>query len=170
MRGALQRLLDGHDPWPGVALDRQWNVVLSNAAARRMSSVLPPFLRGPHMFRASLHPQEFATFTRNFDEWGRYLLGERHRLADCGADALLDEVNGYPNVRAQCAPSASQATLAVLVPCVLELGGRRLSLFTTLAVFGTPRDVTLAELAVELFHPADEATAAALRGDGGTSR
>jgi transcriptional regulator with XRE-family HTH domain len=173
VRGALQRLLDAHDPWPGVALDRQWNVVLANATALRMSAVLPQFLREPqlNMFRASLHPQGFAAFTRNFDEWGSYLLGELQRLADADANAaaLLEEVGSYPNVRAlRARPAArAQAASTLLVPCELEFDGKRLSLFTTLALFGSPRDVTLAELTVELFYPADEPTAAALRRDAG---
>lgn len=169
VRRALQRLLDVHDPWPGVALDRHWNVVLANGAARRLVAALPAFLRepAPNMFRASLHPQGFAAATANFDEWGRYLFGELQRLAESGVDAdaaaLLDEVGAYPNVQALGAGPAPPAAPAVLVPCVLDIGGARLSLFTTLAVFGAPRDVTLAELTVELFYPADEATAAALR-------
>jgi transcriptional regulator with XRE-family HTH domain len=173
VRGALRRLLDAHDPWPGVALDRQWNVVLANAAALRLASALPPFLREPqiNMFRASLHPQGFAAFTANFDEWGRYLFGELRRLAESDADAsaLLDEVGGYQNVRAlREHPSVhADGAASLLVPCVLDVGGRRLRLFTTLAVFGSPRDVTLAELTVELFYPADEATASALRGEQG---
>jgi len=174
VRDALQRLLDVHDPWPGVALDRQWNVVLANAAAHRLAARLPPFLRAPqlNMFRAGLHPQGFAGLTLNFEEWGRYLLGELQRLADSGFDAaaaaLLAEVAAYPNVHAL--PPAAAAKAGVLVPCVLEVDGARLSLFTTLAVFGSPRDVTLAELTVELFYPADEATAAALRGGAGAPR
>jgi transcriptional regulator with XRE-family HTH domain len=165
----LQRLLDAHDPYPGVALDRQWNVVLANAAAVRMVALLPEHLSRPalNMFRASLHPEGFASITANFDEWGRYLVGELERLAaaslDAGVAALLDEVSGYPNVRALRARPAPPAPPALLVPCVLRHRGRELSLFTTLATFGSPRDVTLAELTVELFYPADDDTAAALR-------
>jgi transcriptional regulator with XRE-family HTH domain len=172
VRGALQRLLDAHDPWPGVALDAHWNVVLANAAALRLASLLPPFLRGPplNLFRASLHPQGFAALTVNFDEWGRHLLGELQRRAESTEDAaaLLDEVAGYPNVRAlrDRAAAAADAAMPLLLPCVLDVGGQRLSLFTTLAVFGSPRDITLAELTVELFYPADESTAAALRAAG----
>jgi transcriptional regulator with XRE-family HTH domain len=172
MREAIVRVLDAHDPYPGVALDRQWNVVVANAAARRLLTVLPPDLVAdtPHnLFRLSLHPRGMAAFNANFDEWGRYLLRELQRLADGGLDesatALLAEVRAYPNVRSLLArpASAPPAANALIVPCVLDLGGARLALFTTLATFGSPRDVTLAELTVELFYPADAATAAALR-------
>ena len=78
--------------------------------------------------------------------------------------ALLDEVRGYPNVQALLqTPPASAPSNPLLVPCVLDIAGKRLSLFTTLATFGSPRDVTLAELTVELFYPADAATEHALR-------
>lgn len=171
VRTALQRLLDLHDPYPGVALDRSWNVVLGNQAAARMMTSVPSFLLSPvpNMFRLSLHPQGFAAHTFNFDEWGRYLIGELRRMAESSTDpaisALLDEVSSYPNVRAlgtrQPVPSAAASPL---VHCILERGGTRLSLFSTLAIIGAPRDVMLAELTVELFYPGDEATAVVLRG------
>jgi hypothetical protein len=78
--------------------------------------------------------------------------------------ALLDEVRGYPNVQAPLnTPAAAAPSSPLLVPCVLDVAGQRLSLFTTLATFGSPRDVTMAELTLELFYPADAATEAALR-------
>jgi len=172
MQQAITRVLDAHDPYPGVALDRQWNVVVANAAARRLLSVLPPDLvaETPHnLFRLSLHPRGMAAFTANFDEWGRYLLRELQRLAEGGLDepaaALLAEVSAYPNVRALLARPAATLPAAnpLIVSCVLDIGGERLAFFTTLATFGSPRDVTLAELTVELFYPVDAATAAALR-------
>jgi transcriptional regulator with XRE-family HTH domain len=170
VRRSLQRVLDAHDPYPGIALDRGWNLVLSNAAARRLVALLPPALSQPvpNIFRLALHPQGMAAFTVNFAEWGRHMLLELRRLADASTEpalaALLDEVSAYPNVQALAPPSAPCATaMPLLLPCVFELGGQRLALFTTLATIGTPRDVTLAELTLELFYPADAATEAALR-------
>lgn len=171
VHASIERLLAAHEPYPGVALDRHWNVVLANAPARRMMALLPPSLseRTINMFRASLHPDGFAALTTNFDAWGRYLVGELERLAsatfDAGIDALLAEVRGYPNVRALSRTPARPVPPEerLLVPCVLSLGGVRLSLFTTLMTFGSPRNVTLAELTIELFYPSDEATAQALR-------
>jgi transcriptional regulator with XRE-family HTH domain len=171
MRNAITRVLDAHDPYPGVALDGQWNVVVANRAAQRLLAVLPEDLRaGAHnLFRLALHPRGMAAFTTNFEAWGRYMLRELQRLADGSLDpaaaALLDEVRAYPNVRAlgPSRPGAPAAEDELLVHCMRELHGRRLALFTTLATFGSPRDVTLAELTVELFYPADEATGAVLR-------
>ncbi|EWS54011.1 MULTISPECIES: helix-turn-helix domain-containing protein [unclassified Methylibium] len=168
---ALRRLLDAHDPYPGVALDRHWNVVLANAAAARLVAALPDALRKPsvNMIRAGLHPQGFAAVTANFDEWGRHLVTELAQLAESSADAtlaaLLAEVSAYPNVRALLARPAAPVPTEhrLLLPCVFDLGGTRLTFFTTLARLGSPRDVTLSELSVELFYPADGATEKALR-------
>jgi transcriptional regulator with XRE-family HTH domain len=170
MRQAITRVLGAHDPYPGVALDRHWNIVIANAAAQRMVAVVPAdLLTLPHnIFRLGLHPRGLAACTSNFDEWGRYMLRALQRLADSSVDreliALQREVRGYPNVQALLAtPPKTAPSNPLLVPCVLDIAGQRLSLFTTLATFGSPRDVTLAELTVELFYPADAATEAALR-------
>ncbi|MFZ6760411.1 helix-turn-helix domain-containing protein [Undibacterium sp. Ji50W] len=174
-RAAVQRLLDTHDPYPGVALDRHWNVVLHNQAAAALMGLLPASLSAQpmNMFRASLHPQGFAAYTKNFDEWGSYLLQVLQRLMLNARDesivALLEEINTYPNVQAlkQSTPGNAMATAtepALLVPCVLDLHGQQLSLFTTLTTFGSPRDITLHELCVELFYPSDPQTEAFLKG------
>lgn len=166
VRAAVQRLLDTHDPFPGVALDRHWNVVLHNRAAEKLMGLLPAELCKPeiNIFRASLHPQGFAAHTRNFSEWGSYLLQVLQRLMLSGRDediiALVDEVNAYPNVIAlkQQTPVIQSTEPSLLIPCIMELHGQELSLFTTLTTFGSPRDITLHELCVELFYPADTQT------------
>jgi transcriptional regulator with XRE-family HTH domain len=171
MRSAVARVLDAHDPYPGVALDRHWNIVLANAAAQRMVGVLPPALalaqQPLNIFRIGLHPDGMAAHTANFDEWGGYMLRELQRLAEASLDpalhALLDEVLAWPNVTALRARPAPAPADELIVQCVLLHGTQRLSMFTTLATFGSPRDITLAELTVELFYPADAATEAALR-------
>jgi transcriptional regulator with XRE-family HTH domain len=170
VRAALQRMLDGHHPYPGVVIDRLWNVVLSNDAARRFVGLLPPELAGPplNVFRACLHPDGLARQTRNFPEWSAYLLGQLDRLAiltgDPEVEALAGEVSEYPNVAERHRwLQASPEEPALLIPWRLDLGGGELSFFTTLTTFGTPQDITLSELAVELFYPADDDTAAALR-------
>jgi transcriptional regulator with XRE-family HTH domain len=166
---AIERLLAAHDPYPGVALDRSWNVVAANAAARRLIAAVPAELLAPapNIFRLGLHPRGFAAFTGNFDEWGRYMLSQLEGVADESLDgefdALLAEVRSYPNVKALAPAPSGLAQPSLLLPCVLDVNGQHLSLFTTLARLGTPRDVTLSELTVELFYPADAATEAALQ-------
>lgn len=172
IEAALQRLLDAHQPYPGLVLDRQWNVVRANAAATGLALLLPEALRMPRLniFRASLHPQGLAAITENFDEWGSYLLGTLQRVLlaapEAEVEALQREVLQYPNVlRLINGPGYRRdATPALLVPCVLNLPVGRVSLFTTLTTFGTPRDITLDELCVELFYPTEAASDALLRG------
>lgn len=167
----LRRLLALHEPYPGVVLDRQWNVVLANEAATRIVALLPTWLREPriNMFRAGLHPEGIAAITTNFEAWGAYLLDELERAAnttgDAGLAAIATEVGTYPNVVALRAARRRGGALAsgVLVPCELRVHGATLSFFTTLARVGTATDLTLAELTTELFYPADAATAAALQ-------
>jgi transcriptional regulator with XRE-family HTH domain len=166
IHAALDKLLRAHDPYPGVVLDGHWNVVLANAAAQRLIGLLPSALREPrvNMFRASLHPQGFAALTQNFPEWGSYLVQALQKQVLASRDdtvtALAQEVLQYPNVAAlrPLPLEAPGAMPSLLIPCVLELGGQRFSLFTTLTSFGTPRDITLAELSIELFYPSDPET------------
>ena len=171
VRAAVQRLLAGHDPYPGVAVDRLWNVVLANDAARWLVTRLPAGLAGPplNVFRACLHPDGLAQHTLNLPEWAAYLVGQLHRLQvltpDPDVSKLAEEVAKYPSVAGlgDWREAATSDEPALLVPWRLRLDGVHLSLFTTLTTFGTPHDITLAELAVELFYPADEDTEAALR-------
>jgi transcriptional regulator with XRE-family HTH domain len=172
VRRALQRMLDGHDPYPGIVIDRSWNVVLANEAALRLVASLPPELAGPplNVFRACLHPNGLARATLNFPDWAAYLLGQLDRLrvitADPEVSALAEEVAQYPNVAGlgSWRPGELSHEPVLLVPWWLKIGGKELSLFTMVTTFGTPQDITLAELAVELFYPADDTTDAFLGG------
>ena len=169
VRDALERILAAHDPLPGLVLDRQWNVVLANQSAGILGQLLPAHLKTPviNVFRASLHPEGLARLTVNLDEWTRDLVASLRRAArrtgDLQLEALLAEVLAYPNVQASLArdPGTDDAP-PLLLPWVLSLPAGRVSVFTTLTTFGTPRDITLDELCVELFYPADAATAAML--------
>ena len=171
VRASLERLLQTHDPYPGVVLNRRWDIVLANDAAMRMVAAVPTELMSPaaNVFRFSLHPDGVAGFTRNFDEWATYLLSQLRRLVvstgDAELAALESEVRSYANVvELLDRVAADDGEPQLLVPCRLLVGGHELSLFTTLTTFGTPRDITLDELAVELFFPADDETEAILRG------
>lgn len=166
---AIQRILDAHDPYPGVVLDRRWDVVGANAGARRLLEGLPAHLREPvpNIFRLSLHPDGMAARTTNLAEWAAYLLWQLDRTVLLTGDpevaALAEEVRAYPTVAAlppPTPPEEPQILLSVQLDGVLDL-------FTTLTTFGTPRDITLDELVIELFYPADEVTAAALQAPAG---
>jgi transcriptional regulator with XRE-family HTH domain len=171
VRSSLQRVLNAHHPYPGVAVDRQWNVVLANQAAMGLLSGLPAELvsPSPNIYRLSLHPDALAARTLNFTDWAAYLVQQlRRSFARTGDETLgelLDEVLAYPNV----APLRPLFDIAewedppLLVPFRVATPLGDVSMFTTLTTFGTPLDVTLDELAVELFFPSDERSAELLR-------
>ncbi len=169
---ALQRMLDAHDPYPGVVIDRQWNVVLANDAASALTAGLPAEVVEPplNVFRMCLHPAGLAERTANFAEWADYLLRQLRRTIVLTGDdqlaAIEQEVLAYPNVAALSRHRGSPGgdDPAILVPFDLRVDDElTLSFFTTLTTFGTPLDVTLDELSVELFFPADDVTDRAVR-------
>jgi transcriptional regulator with XRE-family HTH domain len=170
VREALERFLSAHEPYPALVLDRHWNLVLANAAVTPMLEGIAPELLEPpaNALRATLHPDGMAPRILNFDEWSAHLV---HRLrreialtGDPELELLLAEVLGYPEVRSEPPPVDAAAAGEIVLPLHLEHGSGRLSFFSTLTTFGTAADVTLAELAVEAFYPADAETAAALAG------
>ncbi|MXP22153.1 helix-turn-helix domain-containing protein [Gordonia sp. HNM0687] len=166
VRASLQRVLDAHHPFPGLALDRAWNVVVANESARTLAAMLPPHLTGPpfNLFRASLHPDGFARITANFDIWASYLLTTLRRLVGVTGDPRLigleHEVAAYPTVSDldQRGVPRGAPEPDLLVPFSIRVGDDVLSFFTTLTTFGSPRDITLEEMTIELFYPADEVT------------
>lgn len=171
VRATLRRLLDAHDPYPGVVIDRRWDVVLANRAADLLTAGLPAAVTGPplNVFRACLHPAGLAPRTRNLEVWATYLLTTLRRLVVATGDdhlrALQAEVSSYPDITALAAAPRwhDHDDPPLLVPLQLDVDGVELSLFTMLATFGTPTDITLSEVSVELFFPADDETEALLR-------
>jgi transcriptional regulator with XRE-family HTH domain len=173
VRASVQRMLDAHDPYPGVAIDRQWNVTIANRAALLLADGLPAEVLGPplNVYRLCLHPDGLSRRTTNFTDWASYLLQQLRRsitlTGDPVLELLLEEVSSYPNV-AQIAPLTSLSDTEdspLLVPFRLSTPRGELSLFTTLTTFGTPLDVTIDELAIELFFPANDQCDQILRGD-----
>ena len=164
VRASIQRMLDAHDPYPGAVIDRQWNVAMVNRAGMMLAEGVPNSVLGPplNVYRLCLHPDGLARRTTNFTDWATYLLGQLRRTimltGDPASTALLDEVSAYPTV-AQIAPLIENSLRddpPILVPFRMATPLGELSLFTTLTTFGTPLDVTIDELAIELFFPADD--------------
>jgi transcriptional regulator with XRE-family HTH domain len=168
VREALQRFLTAHEPYPALVVDRRWNLVLANDALGFLIEGVSPWLLEPpaNALRATLHPEGMAPHILNFDEWSGHLVQRLRREAaltgDPALEALLDEVLSFPAVRDEPQPLGAAAAEIVL-PLQLRHGDGQLSFFGTVTTFGTPADVTLAELSLEAFYPADAATAAALR-------
>lgn len=179
-REAVERVLAAHMPFPALALNRDWCLVAANGAVAPLLAGADPALLAPpvNVLRLSLHPGGLAPRIANLPEWRAHLL-ERlgHQVAltaDPSLLALLEELRGYPVPEGDQgprgpAPEADHAAVAVPLRLVVD-GGATLSFLSTTTVFGTPVDVTLSELFVEAFLPADEATAEALRALAATSR
>jgi transcriptional regulator with XRE-family HTH domain len=166
-REAVELVLKGHEPYPAIAVDRHWHLVASNKAALAfLSGIAPELLAAPmNVLRVSLHPDGMAPRIVNLAEWRSHLLSRLKRQVDTSADpvlaALLEELSGYP-APAHAAEPAHHGS-SFVVPFRLATDAGVLSFISTITVFGTPVDVTLSELALECFFPADAATAAALR-------
>jgi len=164
---AVERVLAAHEPNPAIAVDRQWNLIRGNRAIGPFMTVADAQLLAPpaNVLRLSLHPKGLAPYIANLAAWRAHLL---HRLArqnetfaDPAMQALEAELRGYPGGVSK-APVVHDVAADIAVPLQLDIGGARLSFITTITVFGTPLDVTLSELAMETFFPADEVTAAYL--------
>ena len=161
IRRLIERLLRGHEPYPALAVDRHWNIVARNAAvAPLMGSVSPALLQPPvNALRLALHPQGMAPNIANFADWRAHILERlKHQIDVTGDPALMEldhELRGYPAPaeRAVCGASGDRR---VYVPLRLSTPLGTLNLISTTMVFGTPLDVTLSELAIETFFPADD--------------
>jgi transcriptional regulator with XRE-family HTH domain len=170
-RNAVDLVLAGHEPYPALAVDRHWTLVASNASVARLLAGAAPALLAPpvNVLRLSLHPQGLAPRIANLAEWRAHLMARLRRQVDVSADpvlvALMEELRGYPVPPGTHAPRDQEPApdyAGVVVPLKLHAEGGILSFLSTTAVFGTPVDITLSELALESFFPADAATAEAL--------
>ncbi len=165
-RRAVARILDGHAPYPALAVDRHWTLIAANAAvAPLLDGVDPALLAGPvNVLRLSLHPGGLAPRILNLREWRAHLLDRLRQQVAASGDPVLarlaDELAAYPAPPDVPSHAASCDGGGVAVPLVLAVPAGRLSLLSTTTVFGTPVDITLAELALEAFFPADPETAA----------
>jgi transcriptional regulator with XRE-family HTH domain len=163
-RAAIQQVLERHEPFPALAFDRHWTMVTANAAVAPLLAGVDQALLAPpiNVMRLALHPAGLAPRIVNLAEWRAEILHRLRRQVQASVDpvlaALLAELEAYPGPRSTgIEPSGIAATLRLATPA------GTLSFITTTMVFGTPSEVTLAELAVEAFWPADDTTAKVLR-------
>jgi transcriptional regulator with XRE-family HTH domain len=161
---ALQQVLAGHEPYPAVVVDRWWELLDSNTAIDILTEGCAPALLEPpvNVLRLSLHPDGMAPRIANLAQWRSHLLTQlRHRahaLGDQGLSELHDELAAYPGGSTETAPPDG-----VVLPLRYRRGDQELSFFSISAAVGTATDVTVEELHIEAFYPADAPTAAALR-------
>jgi transcriptional regulator with XRE-family HTH domain len=170
MRQAVDLVLRGHDPYPALAVDRYWSLVTANDALVSLIGDVDPALMKPpvNVLRLSVHPAGLARRIVNFTEWRNHLVHRLHRQVDATGDAtlaaLIEELRSYPTPDAAArGPKAVHDYAGIVVPLQLTTEEGVLTLFSTTTIFGTPVDVTLSELAIEAFFPADAETADALR-------
>jgi transcriptional regulator with XRE-family HTH domain len=164
IREAIDLLLRGHEPYPALVVDRHWGLVATNRSLAALVDGVAPHLLDPpvNVLRLSLHPDGLAPRILNLGQWRAHLLERLAREAFASGDpalaALHEELRGY----GEPVESAEPAT-QIAVPLRLRHGDDELSFISTKTTFGTALDVTAAELSIESFFPADDATARAMR-------
>jgi transcriptional regulator with XRE-family HTH domain len=169
-RAALDRFLAAHEPYPALVVDRHWTIVAANEAVSLLTAGVAPELLEPpaNALRIALHPDGMTRRVANLESWAAHLLerlaAARDATGDPGLAALYDELAAY-HPRAAARPAAGEPVGEIAFLHRLVLGEEQLSFISTVTRFGTAHDVTLAELTIEAFYPADEHTAraAALR-------
>ncbi|WP_199753930.1 helix-turn-helix domain-containing protein [Amycolatopsis sp. WAC 01375] len=165
---AVRQLMTGHEPYPAAVADRWWNLVDANSSISIMTGLVSPALMTPpvNVLRVTLHPEGMAPHVLNLGEWRAHLLGRLRRQVTQTADPvltdLLEELLTYP-----CADPVPEVEVPgpgdIFVPLRLRHEGTELTFFSTVSTFGTPLDITVAELVIESFFPADADTAEYLR-------
>jgi transcriptional regulator with XRE-family HTH domain len=167
-RAAVDLVLKGHEPYPALAIDRHWTMIAANRAVTPLLAGVQQALLAPpvNVLRLSLHPEGLAPRIANLAEWRAHLLERLRQQIEITADATLialrEELRGLPAPIMRTPPPADRFA-GVVVPLQLVGEGGTLSFLSTTTVFGTPVDVTLSELAIESFFPADAATAQAMQ-------
>jgi len=162
-RQAVELILKSHEPYPAIAIDRHWNLIAANSVVPHMlAGVDPALLQAPmNVLRLSLHPQGLAPKIANLAQWRRHLFERVRQQIAASADPvlvqLLEELQAYPT------PEGADLQLdgehpGVVMPFQFKAPQGVLSFISTITIFGTPVDVTLQELAMETFFPADDFT------------
>lgn len=173
-REAIELVLKGHEPYPALAVDRHWTLVSYNRAVPHLLAGLPAELLTPpvNVLRLSLHPQGLAPRILNLGQWRAHLFARLRQQVQASGDpvlaALAEELRGYPGPPEEPIDGRPGTEPGVIVPLQFASEQGPLSFIGTTTVFGTPVDITLSEIALETFFPADAATAAALRRLGDT--
>jgi len=164
-RAAIHLLLKAHEPYPALAVDRHWNLVAANdSVALFLDGVAPELLTPPvNVLRLGLHPGGLAPRIVNFAEWRTHILDRLRQQVAATGDATLGELHVELAALPGPPPESHSDYGGVVVPLRLRSNDGELAFFGTITVFGTPVDITLSELAIEAFFPADEVTAKVLR-------
>lgn len=168
VREAIERFLSAHEPYPAVVVDRHWNIVGSNRGVAYVTQGVAPELREPpaNALRIALHPNGLAPRISNLADWSGYLLARLRReieaTGDPALEALYRELLTYPGVGTEDDRADAPTPNEIMLEHELRLDDTDLALFCTFTIFGTAHDLTLAELTIVAFYPANSQTAQAL--------
>jgi MmyB-like transcription regulator ligand binding domain len=166
VRAALELVLRGHEPYPAAVVDRAWELIRANIGIGLLTEDVDAELLAPpvNVLRVALHPSGMAPRILNLAQWRTHLLERLARQIAATGDAALrtlrEELEDYP---APPLDGTVEDLGDVCVPLRLRTRHGDLSFISTIATFGTALDVTVAELAIESFFPADEATGEVVR-------
>jgi transcriptional regulator with XRE-family HTH domain len=173
VRRALDFLLRQQEPYPAIVIDRHWNVLQANAGTARLLDVFvePAVLKElgpPNAMRLMFHPRAFRPHIVHWEAMAAALIQWLHRdalsgFADAETRRLLEELLAYPGVPRQWRNLDLDSSTAPFLPVEFKKDDVELRFFSTLTSLGTPHDITLQELRIESFFPADEATEATAR-------
>jgi len=166
MRAIVDHVLKGHEPYPALAVDRHWNMIAANGAIAILIEQVSPALLAPpvNVLRLALHPDGLAPQIVNYGEWRAHIL---HRIdlqieasGDAGLIALREELAGYA---VEANDNVGEHVSGIAVPLILDTVAGQIRFVSTVTIFGTPVDITLSELAIEAFFPADAESAVLLQ-------
>jgi len=159
---AIRRVLRAHEPYPAVVFDRRWNIVMTNRAVDPFfAQVAPDLLRPPvNLVRLGLDPRGFASMVVNLADVRAVFRSRITRQLATAPDLELTAL--YEELLAPESGDTSSQRIEpdIVIPMILRIGGRELRLFSTITTFGTPMDITLDEVAIESYYPADAESAA----------
>jgi transcriptional regulator with XRE-family HTH domain len=170
-RQAIELILQHQEPFPAVVMDRHWNLINTNQAATRLFGLMlegaaPP--SPPNVVKLMFHPQGLRPRVANWEAVAESLIQRVHResvggVLDETTNRLLAEVRNYPGVPARWSEPSATTIMLPLIPVQFRKGDLALDFFSTITTLGTPRDITLQEIRIECFFPANDATAHAAR-------
>ena len=163
-RAAVQLILESHEPWPALAMDRHWNMVMANRMVALLLTGVAPELMAPpvNVLRLSLHPGGLAPRIANLNQWRHHLFERLRQQVQLTGDAtlanLLAELQALPGQDVKDEVVVAGEHPGVLMPFLYKSDAGLLTLVSTVTVFGSPVDITLQELALETFFPGDAFT------------
>ncbi len=170
-RGAVARVLRAHEPYPALVFDRRWNILMTNRAVDRFfARVAPELLRPPvNLVRLGLDPRGLASLVVNLADVRAAFRARIRRQLATAPDAELLALFEDLLVPDPAEPSEPTVASDVVIPMIIRIDGRELRLFSTITTFGTPMDITLDEVAIESYYPADDESAAYFEGHEGAA-